>query len=109
MTDALVLTAAPEAAYVQMLLQTPGIRLLEMAQAEAYARRYRFISPVILPRGVAHLALDVPPKDLQLIATTTSLVAREDLHPALSQLFAQAAARLHSGSGWSACAGPSPS
>jgi TRAP transporter TAXI family solute receptor len=107
--DAIVLIAAPEAAYVQMLLQTPGIRLLEVAQAEAYARRYRYISPVVLPRGVAQLALDVPPRDLQLIAATTSLVAREDLHPALIQLFVQAAARIHSGSGWIARAGQFPS
>ena len=107
--DALVLVSAPEAQFVQMLLQTPGIRLLEVAQAEAYARRYRFISPVVLPRGVAHLALDVPPRDLQLIAATTSLVAREDLHPALVQLFVQAAARIHSGSGWIARAGQFPS
>ncbi len=64
---------------------------------------------MVLPRGVAHLALDVPPRDLQLIATTTSLVAREDLHPALVQLFVQAAARIHSGSGWIARAGQFPS
>jgi TRAP-type uncharacterized transport system substrate-binding protein len=107
--DALVLVSAPEAQFVQMLLQTPGIRLFEVAQAEAYARRYRFISPVVLPRGVAHLALDVPPRDLQLIAATTSLVARQDLHPALVQLFVQAASRIHSGSGWIARAGQFPS
>jgi len=74
--DALVLVAAPEAQFVQMLLQTPGIRLFEFANAEAYARRYRYISPVVLPRSVAHLALDVPPRDLQLIATTTSQSGR---------------------------------
>lgn len=107
--DAIVLVAAPESAYVQMLLQTPGIRLMEIAQAEAYARRYRFISPVVLPRGVAQLALDVPPKDLTLIAATTSLVAREDIHPALIQLFVQAASRIHSGPGWIARAGEFPS
>ena len=107
--DALVLVSAPEAPYVQMLLQTPGIRLFEFAHAEAYARRYRYISPVVLPRGVAHLALDVPPRDLQLIAATTSLVAREDIHPALIQLFVQAASRMHSGPGWIARAGEFPS
>jgi TRAP transporter TAXI family solute receptor len=106
--DAIVLIAAPEAGFVQMLLQTPGIRLFEVAQAEAYARRYRYMSAVVLPRGVAHLALDVPPRDLQLLATTTSLVAREDTHPALIQLFVQAAARIHSGPGWIARAGQFP-
>ena len=106
--DAIVLVTAPEAPFVQMLLQTPGIRLFEFAHAEAYARRYRYISPVVLPRGVAHLALDVPPRDLSLIATTTSLVAREDTHPALVQLFVQAAARIHSTPGWTARAGTFP-
>ncbi|HUQ75949.1 MAG TPA: TAXI family TRAP transporter solute-binding subunit [Burkholderiales bacterium] len=107
--DAIILVSAPEAQMVQMLLQTPGVRLFEFVHAEAYARRYRYISPVILPRGVAHLALDVPPKDIQLIATTTSLVAREGVHPAIIQLFVQAATRLHSAPGWIARAGQFPS
>ena len=107
--DAVFLLSAPEAPFVQMLLQTPGVRLFEFTHAEAYARRYRYISPVVLPRGVAHLALDVPPKDLALIATTTSLVAREDTHPAIIQLFVQAASRIHSGPGWISRAGQFPS
>ena len=37
--DVLALVSAPEAPMVQMLLQTPGVRLYEFAQAEAYARR----------------------------------------------------------------------
>jgi TRAP-type uncharacterized transport system substrate-binding protein len=98
--DALVLVSAPESSLVQMLLQTPGVRLYEFAQAEAYSRRYRFISPVVLPKGVADIARDVPSRDLPMIATTTSLVARENTHPALIQLFVQAASRIHSGPGW---------
>jgi TRAP transporter TAXI family solute receptor len=107
--DAVFLLSAPEAPFVQMLLQTPGVRLYEFTNAEAYARRYRYISPVMLPRGVAHLALDVPPKDVALIATTTSLVAREDTHPAIIQLFVQAASRIHSGPGWISRGGQFPS
>ncbi|HWI34967.1 MAG TPA: TAXI family TRAP transporter solute-binding subunit [Burkholderiales bacterium] len=107
--DAIFLVSAPEAPFVQMLLQTPDVKLFEFAQAEAYARHYRYISPVTLPRGVADLARNVPARDLQLIATTTSLVAREGTHPALVQLFVQAAARIHSGPGWVARAGQFPS
>jgi TRAP transporter TAXI family solute receptor len=106
--DALFLVAAPEAPFVQMLLNTPGVRLFETVHAEAYARRYRYISPVVLPRGVAHLSADVPPHDLQLIATTTSLVAREDIHPALIQLLVQAASRIHGAPGWISRAGEFP-
>jgi TRAP-type uncharacterized transport system substrate-binding protein len=106
--DALALVSAPEAPIVQMLLQTPGIGLYEFRQAEAYSRRYAFISPVVLPRGVADLSRDVPVRDVALIASTTSLVAREDIHPALVQLFLQAASRIHSGPGWIAEAGQFP-
>jgi TRAP transporter TAXI family solute receptor len=106
--DAAVLVSAPESQMVQMLLQTPGIRLFEFAQAESYARRYPFLVPVTLPRGVVDLARDVPAHDIPLIATTTSLIAREDIHPALVQLFVQAAARIHSGPGWIARAGAFP-
>jgi TRAP transporter TAXI family solute receptor len=106
--DATVLVSAPESLMVQMLLQTPGVRLLEFPQAEAYARRMPFLSTVTLPRGVADMARDVPRKELQLIATTTSLVAHHDLHPALLQLFVQAATRIHGGPGWLARAGTFP-
>jgi len=106
--DAAVLVSAPESQMVQMLLQTPGIKLYEFAQAEAYARRYSYLTPVALPKGVADVARDVPARDLSLIATTTSLVAREDIHPALVHLFVQAASRIHSGPGWIARAGLFP-
>ncbi|HUN70620.1 MAG TPA: C4-dicarboxylate ABC transporter substrate-binding protein, partial [Burkholderiales bacterium] len=107
--DAVAMVSAPESSLVQMLLQTPGIKLYEFAQAEAYARRYRFLSPVTLPRGVVDLSRNVPPRDIVMVAATCSLVAREDLHPALVQLFVQAAGRIHSGSGWLAHAGEFPS
>jgi hypothetical protein len=106
--DATVLVSAPESQFVQMLLQTPGIKLLEFQQAEAYARRYAFISAVELPRGVADLSRDVPPRDIPLIAATTSMVAREHTHPALIQLFVQAASRIHSAPGWIARADQFP-
>jgi TRAP-type uncharacterized transport system substrate-binding protein len=107
--DALSLVSAPESPMVQMLLQSPGIKLLEFPNGEAYTRRYPYISPVTLPRSVVDLSRDVPPRDLPLIAATTSLVAREGTHPALVQLFVQAASRIHSHPGWIARAGQFPS
>jgi TRAP transporter TAXI family solute receptor len=106
--DALAFASAPESPMVQMLLQTPGIRLLEFPEAEAYARRFPFLSPVTLPQGIADLAHNVPAHDVPLIAATTSLVARDGTHPALEQLFVQAAARIHSGAGWISRAGRFP-
>ncbi len=98
--DAVVFASAPEAMMVQMLLQTPGVRLLPFAQSQAYARRLGFLTPVTLPQGVVDLAKNLPAKDVPLVASTTSLLARADTHPALLQLMAQAAVELHSPPGW---------
>jgi hypothetical protein len=98
--DAMAFVMAPEGLMVQMLLQTPGIALMDFAQAEAYSRRFPFMRPVTLPRGVVDLGRDMPPRDIHLVAPTGSLVARETTHPALIQLFVQAAEQVHGGAGW---------
>lgn len=107
--DALVFASAPESLMVQMLLQTPGIALYDFAQADAYARRFAFVSAVTLPRGVVDLAGDVPPRDVRLIAPTAALVAKKTTHPALIQLFVQAAQQIHGGAGWFQRKGDFPS
>lgn len=106
--DAIVFASAPESLMVQMLLQTPGVKLMDFSQSEAYSRRFPFLTPVLLPRGVADLSGDLPPQDVRLVATTTNLLAREGTHPALLQLFAQAARDVHSPAGWFHRAGSFP-
>jgi len=81
---------------------------MDFAQSEAYSRRFPFLTPAVLPQGVVDLARDLPPADLRLVATTTSLLARADTHPALLQLFAQAALDLHGPAGWFSRAGSFP-
>jgi TRAP-type uncharacterized transport system substrate-binding protein len=98
--DALVFASAPESLMVQLLLQSPGIKLFDFGQAEAYSRRFPFMSAVRLPRGVVDLARDIPPADVHLVAPTASLVAKADTHPALLQLFMQAAKAVHGDAGW---------
>jgi TRAP-type uncharacterized transport system substrate-binding protein len=98
--DGLVFSSAPDAPLIQMLLQTPGIKLFDFSQAEAYTRRFPFLSHVVLPRGIVDLGRDLPPKDYHLIAPTATLVARQDLHPAVVNLFVQAASNIHGNAGW---------
>ena len=98
--DAIVLASAPESVMVQMLLQTPGVQLFDFTQADAYTRRFGFLSAVTLPRGVVDLAGDMPAADVRMVAPTATLVARETLHPALAQLFVQAAQQVHGEPGW---------
>lgn len=98
--DAAVFSSAPNSALIQKLLRTSKIDLFDFYQAEAYSRRIPYLSHVTLPRGIINLGRDQPPRDVHLIALTTTLVAREDLHPALINLFAQAAVNIHGSAGW---------
>ena len=107
--DGLVFSSAPEAPLVQMLLQTPGIRLFDFRQAEAYTRRLPFLTHVVLPRGIVDLGRDIPAQDFHLIAPTATLVARDNLHPALVDLFVNAATAIHGGTGWFQQQGQFPS
>lgn len=107
--DAVVFVSAPESPLVQMLLQTPGVNLLDFPQAEAYARRFPFLSPVTLPRGIVAIDRDIPARNHPLVATTISLVVRDGTHPALVQLMIQAADRIHGGAGWFRRSGDFPS
>ncbi len=98
--DALVFASAPESPMVQMLLQTPGVKLLPFPQGEAYSRRLPYLTPVHMPQGMVDLANNLPSHDVKLVATTTSLLANADTHPAVLQLFAQTATELHGTAGW---------
>ena len=98
--DVIVLASAPQSPLVQQLLRAPGIALMDLAQSDAYSRRFPFLQAVSLPRGVVDLARDVPTHDVSMLAATTSLLAREETHPALRQLFAQSAQTLHGDAGW---------
>lgn len=79
------------------LLRTPGIRLVNFKQAEAYSRRFRYLSELKLPMGAFNLGKNEPPQDFYLIGPTVELVARENLHPALSDLLIEAAQQAHGG------------
>lgn len=107
--DGLVFSSAPEAPLIQMLLQTPGIRLFDFAQAEAYTRRLPFLTHVVLPRGIVDLGRNIPAQDYHLIAPTATLVAREEIHPALVGLLVKAATEIHGGAGWFSQQGQFPS
>ena len=106
--DAVMFVSAPETPLVQMLLQTPGIKLFNFDQAEAYSRRFPFLSHVVLPRGIVALEKDIPHEDIHLIAPTATLVTKASTHPAIIELLMEAAAEVHGGPGWFRRAGEFP-
>jgi TRAP transporter TAXI family solute receptor len=87
--------AGIDATYIPRLLKNPEIRLVELAQAEAYERRFRFLSAVTIHEGLIDLKQDIPSKDVLLISPAATLVAHKSLHPALVSLFLKAASKVH--------------
>jgi TRAP-type uncharacterized transport system substrate-binding protein len=93
---------------MRALSETPGIRLLSVAQADAYVRRFPYLTRFDLPMGVFDLGRNLPPENIHLIGPTVQLVARENLHPALSDLLIEAAREVHGGPGLLQHAGEFP-
>lgn len=93
--DAAFFIADPKSELIQQLISTPGIRLLNLARAEAYVRQHYYLKHVTLPRGVFDLRRDIPDHDIEIIAAPANLVVKQDLHPALAYLLLRAASEVH--------------
>ena len=97
--DAVFVVGAAQSAAVWSLLYSKDVKLMSFARADAYARNFPFLEKVVLPAGGIDLARDMPARDTTLIAAVATLVAREDMHPALVSLLLQAADEVHGGAG----------
>lgn len=86
-------------ALIRQLLHTPGIKLFDFTQADAYSRRIPYMNKVTLPKGSIDFGKGTPAHDVFLLAPTVELITRERLHPALSDLLLEAAREVHSGAG----------
>jgi len=84
---------------IRQLLHTNGIRLFDFTQADAYTRRIAYLNKITLPKGSIDFGKGTPARDVFLLAPTVELIAREKLHPALSDLLLEAATQVHSGPG----------
>ena len=80
---------------MRKLLLAPGIRLFDFKQADGYTRRFRYLNKLELPKGSIDLGKNIPRRDVYLIGPTVELIARDDLHPALSDLLIEAASEVH--------------
>jgi len=82
-------------ANMRKLLHAPGVHLFDFVQSDAYVRRFPYLSQLHLPVGAYDLGENIPRKPLTLVAPTVELIARDDLHPALSDLLIEAAREIH--------------
>jgi hypothetical protein len=106
--DVAVLLDVWESPLVRQLLTAKDVNVESIARADAFVALYPYLHKIVLPAGVADMAENRPPTDVQLLATKASLVVRNDLHPAIQYLLLQAATQIHSAPGMFHVAGQFP-
>ena len=93
--DAAWIQGAPDTPAVQSLLRNPKVRLMSFPTAEAFTRVFPNLRRLELPQGVVDVEANIPPTDVPLIATTISVLVRNDLHPAIVNLLLQTMMEVH--------------
>jgi TRAP transporter TAXI family solute receptor len=83
------------AAHVIQLIDSKSVKLMGLERAEAYALLYHYLYVLKVPEGVIDFEANIPARDLTLLALTTQLLARSDLHPAMINLLLMAAKEVH--------------
>ena len=83
------------AADIVELIHTPGVRMFDFVQGDAYVARFRYLTKLELPPGSLDLGKNLPARPLTMIAPTVELLAKPDLHPALSDVVIEAARQVH--------------
>lgn len=83
-------------------MRRPGsqIRLLNLANAEGFTLNIPHLGTTVLPKGILNLNDNIPEQDVTLLSTTTSVLVREDVHPALQNLLITTAMRIHQPWNW---------
>jgi TRAP transporter TAXI family solute receptor len=93
--DVAIFVTTRRAPFLQELLKSKEISLMGLERAEAYAKRYHYLYVHKLPEGMINFEANFPERDITLVAPTTQLVVRSDLHPALIGMLLQTAQEVH--------------
>ncbi|ACC71592.1 TAXI family TRAP transporter solute-binding subunit [Paraburkholderia phymatum] len=94
--DAAILTGdSAQPPVMGKLYRTAGVQFYDFTQASAYAKRFPYLTQLDMPMGSFDLGKNLPSTTLHMIAPTAELVARDSLHPALSDLLIEAAREVH--------------
>lgn len=93
--DAAMVVGPTQSAAVWLLLYTPGIKIMNLANAETYVRMFPYLSTVVLPEGSVDLVKDIPAHHIHLVAPMATIAVRAGTHPAHIDLLLQAAQEVH--------------
>ncbi|MDX1808021.1 MAG: TAXI family TRAP transporter solute-binding subunit [Sulfurospirillaceae bacterium] len=94
--DAIFSVISPNSSKVQDLLSDKDVKLFSFKRANAYSKKFPYLSSLSLGEGVVSLEKNIPSSDKVLLGTTATLVSVKTLHPVLVKLLLRAAIKVHS-------------
>lgn len=93
--DGMFLLAGMESGNLNALLEREDIGIMSFPCAKAMTRFANYAEVVSVPRGALSLSPARPSEDIQMIATTTTIMVSKDLHPAIQYLFLEASSAMY--------------
>lgn len=97
--DVIFLSGVPTTPLIQEVAAMPNVELVDLSEAEAFSRQFDFLHHLVLPKGALSLASNIPAHEINMLAPTVTLVARESMHQALMYLMVKVISRVHGGAG----------
>jgi hypothetical protein len=88
-----------DSSLVKKALSQKGIRLVDLDDAEAYTKHFSYLHRLKLPEGTIDIQRNIPPSNINLVSPTVTLLANENLHPALAYLMMKVITQVHHGEG----------
>ena len=92
--DGMFIVDGIDSPIVKELLATPGIQMFDFNLVDAYTKRLPFLDKVVVPRASIDIRRDYPPRDIDLLASSVTLVVEQDVHPTIQWLFLIAAREI---------------
>lgn len=84
--DAAFFVLPADNSLIRELIRTPGIELVNLSQARAFAARLPYLEDLTIPEGLLDIQRNIPAEDISLLSPVATLVGNEHFHPALTAL-----------------------
>lgn len=81
--DAVFIVDSVQSETVRRILATPGVQIMNFPLADAYLKKMPALQKLVIPKGSIRLDSVYPPKDITILASTTTLLVEKDMHPAV--------------------------
>lgn len=92
--DAMFIMDGIDGQVVQNLLAHKDLHIANFAYAPAYVKKLPFLKTVSIPMGSLDLQAHNPPQDIQMLASSVTLLVEDDMHPVVQQIFLLAADKI---------------